>query len=505
MLFYIETLGCQMNKLDSELVTGLLKNADYQSTSNPCDADVAILNTCSVREHAEQKALSRIGYFEYLRKKNSKPALIAMIGCFAQRSPEFILKKAPFLDILCGPNEIHRLIDLIRECQKNVNILCHCEHSEAISSVHTQKSSSLLRRTNGIFDFTPRNDRKEGIPKRLQKNNPVQAVTDFRKSRGEKNKDDAELESLDLHRPVTDSQFHRFVRVQRGCDKFCSYCVVPYVRGPEMSRPVENIIQEVKRIDQTGCKEITLIGQTISSYRYTSHGVSVNLPELLRLVHDACSIARIRFITSYPADFSIDIFHAMRELSRICPYLHLPAQHGSNRMLSLMNRKYTIEKYMEILDQGKNLVPALSVSGDFIVGFPTETDHDHNQSVKLLEKVRYKNCFIFKYSVRPGTLAEKKFTDDIPEKIKSLRHAWLLEVQDSISSQDNQASLGKTVDVLVEGVSKKNKSKEKTINQLVGRTVEDKIVIFQGPIELTGQIEKVKITRATSLTLFGEK
>jgi tRNA-2-methylthio-N6-dimethylallyladenosine synthase len=462
MQYYIETLGCQMNKLDSELVAGVLDRQNYQPTDEPSQADVAILNTCSVRDHAEEKALSRLGHFEYLRKKKGRPVVIAIMGCFAQRSPEKIREKSPFVDIICGPGELHQLGRLIEDAKKT------------------------------------REDRLK-TPSRL-------AVTDFRKMRSGKEDISEDLEQLDLCRSFSTCEYQRFVRVQRGCDNFCSYCVVPFTRGPECSRPVANILEEVKRIGETDCREITLLGQTVSSYRWTQDGRVVDLAELLKMVHEACSIPRIRFITSYPADFSLEIFHAMAEMKRICPYLHLPAQHGSNRMLKLMNRRYTIEDYVALLEQGRSIVPNLSIASDFIVGFPTETEDDHLASLDLLRKIRYKNCFIFKYSIRPGTQAEKHYTaaDEIPEETKSRRHSEMLAEQDRISLEDNQSLIGKTVSVLVESTSKKNRSNLADTSQLVGRTVEDKIVIFDGPDALIGSIAQVKIASASSLTLFGE-
>jgi tRNA-2-methylthio-N6-dimethylallyladenosine synthase len=457
--FYIETLGCQMNKLDSELVAGLLARLDFHETPDPGQADVAILNTCSVRDHAEQKALSRLGHFNHLRRRHGKPAVIAIIGCFAQRDPDHIRQKAPFVDIICGPNQIHQLGDLIQTAYQARNL--------------------------------------------HQKHPPHLAVEDFRKIRSGKSESPEELENLDLARPMGENQYQRFVRVQRGCDNFCTYCVVPYVRGPEVSRPAEHILEEVRRIGQTGCQEITLIGQTINSYRDVANGQTVDLPELLYRVHAACDIPRIRFITSYPAEFSIDLFYAMREMPRICPYLHLPAQHGSNPVLAAMNRKYTVEEYLDILDQGRKIVPNLSVAGDFIVGFPTETDADHEQSVALLEKVRYKNCFIFKYSPRPGTLAEKKYAEEVPPDVVAARHSQMLKTQDRISEADNQTLVGQEVLALVEGPSKKNRAKEGHLKQLVGRTGEDKIVIFDGPESAVGKIQKITVTSASALTLFG--
>ncbi len=448
-----------MNKLDSELVSGLLSGANYESTQDPALADVAILNTCSVRDHAEKKALSRLGHFDHLRRTRGRPHVIVIMGCFAQRAPDQIARKTPFVDIICGPSQIHELARL----------------------VESAKTSQEARKRQ------------------------VQvAVNDFRKIRAGKETPAEDLENLDIYRPLEQGQFQRFVRAQRGCDKFCSYCIVPFVRGPEQSRPVDHILEEVRRIDQTNCREVTLIGQTISSYRYVSNGTTIDLPELLRRVHDACSIPRIRFITSYPADFSLDIFRAMAELPRICPYLHVPAQHGSNRVLQRMNRKYTVEEYLELLEHGRQIVPNLSIAGDFIVGFPGETEEDHLGSVALLEKVRYKNCFVFKYSPRPGTLSERRIPDDIPGEVKSRRHTQMLQTQERISDEDNRKMVGTVVRVLVEGTSKKNRSQARTTPQLVARTVEDKIVIFDGPETCIGTIADVKITSASALTLFGE-
>jgi len=455
----METLGCQMNKLDSELVSGILTDSGYQPTDCPEKAHVAILNTCSVREHAELKALSRLGHFDYLRRTQGFPQVIGVMGCFAQRAPEEISTKAPFIDIICGPNQLPELAKLVQIAGEN---------------------------------------------RKKKKRQAQVAVEDFRQIRSGSRSSPKNLDDLDTYRPIHSGEFQRFVRVQRGCDNFCSYCIVPYVRGPERSRPVDHILEEIRRIEQTGCREITLIGQTISSYRYVSDGKVVDLPELLHRVHQACSIPRIRFITSYPAGFPLDIFHAMAELPRICPYLHVPAQHGSNRVLELMNRKYTIEEYLDLLDQGRRIVPGLSIAGDFIVGFPGETEEDHLQSIALLEKVRYKNCFVFQYSPRPGTPSQRRCPDTIPAAEKSRRNTHMLQVQERISAEDNQKLIGTEVKVLVEGVSKKNRAKTPTAKQLIARTVEDKIVVFDGPESLIGRIAKVKVASATALTLFAE-
>jgi tRNA-2-methylthio-N6-dimethylallyladenosine synthase len=260
----------------------------------------------------------------------------------------------------------------------------------------------------------------------------------------------------------------------------------------------------VKRLGEYA-REITLLGQTVSSYRAVHDGSLVDLAELLYRVHQASPVSRIRFITSYPNDFNDGIFHAMAELDRVCPYLHIPAQHGSNRILSLMNRRYTVEEYLDLIESGRRIVPGLSLAGDFIVGFPTETEEDHESSLKLMRTIRYKNCFMFKYSVRPGTLAEKKFSDDISDDVKTLRHRQMLDLQNLISLEDNQSMIGQSVRILVEGISKKNRHQNEEIVQLVGRTLEDKIVVFDGKRELIGKNIEVRITSATALTLFADR
>ncbi len=444
-----------MNKLDSELIAGMLANMGYSATDYADDADLAIINTCSVRQHAELKALSKLGHLHHLRRKHGKPSTIAIIGCFAQRSPEYIRKHASYVDIICGPADLDRLPQLIEDA---------------------------------------RNEKKQI------------AVSDFRAIRSGRQKYPERLESLDTNRIVNKNQRQAFVRVQRGCDKFCSYCVVPYVRGPEQSRPPEKIIDEIRKLDNVGCREITLLGQTVNSYHCVENGKTVTLADLLYRVHNNCSVPRIRFVTSYPADFSTEILEAMAKLERICPYLHIPAQHGSNRILKLMNRKYSVEQYIELIDTARKIVPNISIAGDFIVGFPDETDDDHQCSLELIKRIRYKNCFIFKYSVRPGTLAEKKFSDNIPDEIKTKRFIELQELQDKIALEDNRNLIGQTLDVLVEGISKKSKTNPSPDGkvQLSARTTDDKIAVFDGTEDLIGQIVPVRIFDVSSLTLFAD-
>lgn len=452
--FYIETLGCQMNKLDSELISTALTNADMTRVDRPEQADLAVLNTCSVRRHAEDKALSRVGHWHYLRQQTARPALIAIVGCFAQRSPEYIEAKADFVDIVCGPGRLHELTELVRT------------RSQGPTAV---------------------------------------AVDDFRAARSVGIDPAPGLEDFDLAHQISTGRFQAFVRTQRGCDKFCSYCIVPFVRGPEISRPVEHILDEVRRLDRDACKQITLLGQTVSSYRYQQNGRAVGLADLLYAIHETTSIPRIRFITSYPADFPIEVLHAIAELERVLPYLHLPAQHGANPVLKRMNRKYTVEQYCELIDHARTIVPEISLAGDFIAGFPGETEKDHQASIELIRRVRYKNCFVFKYSPRPQTPAERRYTDDVPDQVKSRRTSELLDVQNKIAEQDNRQLLGRTVEILVEGPSKRQRKGEQGPHQLAGRTIDDKIVVFDGPAELIGDIITVKIENVSALTLFARR
>lgn len=442
-----------MNKLDSELVTSALVRAGFIAIDQPDEADLAVLNTCSVRRHAEDKAVSRVGHWHHLRQQKGRPRLIALIGCFAQRDPDQIRQKMNFVDIICGPGKLHDLVALARASDAGRSVV---------------------------------------------------AVDDFRAIRAGRFRQDEQLDDFDLHHQIRQGQFQAFVRAQRGCDKFCSYCIVPFVRGPENSRAPGQILEEVKNLEQAGCREITLLGQTISSYRYHANGDLVNLADLLHKVHDATTIPRIRFVTSYPACFPIEILHAMAELERVSPYLHIPAQHGSDHILRQMNRKYTVEQYLELIDQARKIVPGLSLAGDFISGFPGETEQDHQASLQLVQRVRYKNCFVFKYSPRPDTPAQKRFDDDIPDEIKSVRLRQLLDLQDAIAAEANRQLIGKTVHVLVEGPSKKQKSSQHG-HQLVGRTCDDKIVVFDGPIALAGDSVLVRIREASSLTLFAER
>jgi tRNA-2-methylthio-N6-dimethylallyladenosine synthase len=391
----------------------------------------------------------------------------------------------------------------------------------------------------------------ELITKALQEKKRTLAITE--KIR-QKSPEDEALEEFESVFDGGDSQVpaQAYVRAMRGCNNFCTYCIVPYVRGPEVSRPPAAIIEQVKRLAGNGVKLVTLLGQMVNSYKYNTNGKTYCLADLLSMVSEIEGIEWIRFVTSYPAEeFYDQILKAMADLPKVCNYLHIPAQSGSDKILKAMNRNYTASKYLELIDKARENVPGIAISGDFMVGFPGETEEDFEKTVSLVQSARYKNCFIFKYSPRPGTAADKRLQDDVSEEVKKRRNIKLLAVQEKISDELSKEFIGKEVKVLVEGLSKKSVSTlrlgstvlttgrsgqassppagvnpcgeksyppslpsllklrrtgklRRTSPQLVGRTAEDWIVVFNGPVSLAGEFAKVKITRTSPLTLFGE-
>ncbi len=482
---YLETFGCQMNVLDSELVLGQLRAQGYESVDHRDQADVIIYNTCSVREHAEQKVWSRLG--ELRERKAAEPNLvIGVIGCMAERDGTNLFKRHPHVDVLCGPGELDKLPSLV--------------HNAVVTGTGAkgERQIALMGNTS-------------------RRSSTLSAAEDT-------------LELLDLSRSISpgDEVTQAYVRITRGCNKFCTYCVVPYTRGPEVHRPPANIIEEVKKLTDAGSKEVTLLGQTINHYHYKhGDGRETSFAELLYQIHEAVpDLPRLRFVTSFPRDFSDQALQAMRDCSRICRYLHVPAQHGSDRVLKLMNRGYTSAQYIDFIDRARGYMPDISIASDFIVGFPTETEVEFQQTVELVKRCRFKNSFIFKYSPRPGTIAIDRFEDDVPEEIKRRRNNELLAVQQQVSAQSNAELVGQTLEVMVEGESKlvsrqarsaypasqvelKWESRQLTDpspveTQLVGRTRGDQVVCFQGDLSLKGQLLDVQITSAQNLTLFGK-
>jgi len=446
-----------MNKLDTALVSSALKKAGFRLTDSVKEADVVLINTCSVRRHAEQRVLSHLGHLKHI-KKTRPDLIVGVIGCMAQRLGSELLEHEA-VDIVCGPTQIPLITEL--------------------------------------------------VTKALQEKKKALAVTEKIRQRASDGQA-AALEEFESVYGIEDRQIPNqvFVRAMRGCNKFCTYCVVPYVRGPELSRPPKAVIEQIKKLADQGVKQVTLLGQTVNSYKYKTDDKTYCLADLLRLASQINGIERLKFVTSYPSqEFFDEILQAMADLPKVCNYLHMPAQSGSDKILRAMNRRHTAGEYMELLAKAKAVVPDIAISGDFIVGFPGETEDDFQQTVGLVKKARYKNCFIFKYSPRPGTTADKKLEDNVPAELKKRRNTKLLAVQERISDELSRKFLGKTVEILVEGLSKKphlNSAGSADRPQLVGRTSADWIVVFNGQQSLAGEFAKVKITRTSPLTLFGE-
>jgi tRNA-2-methylthio-N6-dimethylallyladenosine synthase len=479
---FLETFGCQMNVLDSELVLGQLRGQGYQSTLSREDADVILYNTCSVREHAEQKVWSRLGELKD-RKLRDPNLIIGVIGCMAERDGADIFRKFPQVDVLCGPGELDKLATLVHNAVLTAAGPAKRDRQVALMGASVRRSSTLAAA-------------------------------------------DDNLEMLDLSRSISahDQPAQAYVRITRGCNKFCTYCVVPYTRGPEVHRPPQNIIDEVKRLAAAGVREVTLLGQTINHYAFKhGDGRTTTFADLLYELHEAVpGLARLRFVTSFPRDFTDEALQAMRDCERICRYLHVPAQSGSDRILKMMNRGYSAGQYIEFVDRARSFMPDIALASDFIVGFPTETDEDFAKTVELTSYCRFKNSFIFKYSPRPGTTAIDRFADDVPEEVKRSRNQRLLALQTEICGMNNAEMIGKIVQVLVEGESKlvnkpaypssggvelgwerRSASSAVAQTQMMGRTRGDQVVVFPGTTDTAGQLLDVEIMDAKSLTLFG--
>ncbi len=549
---YLETFGCQMNELDSELVAADLSRLGYTFTLESDRADVVLYNTCSVREQAEQKVWSRIG--ELAKRKQTQPELVVgVLGCMAERDGIGLLDRMPAVDLLCGPAELDKLPGLLD------------------NAVRTKMALGAEDNADG----TSRDREGAGLP--LVSARQVALQGDASRRSGTLAAAGDRLEMLDLSRAVSaiehNAQRSAYVRITRGCNKFCTYCVVPHTRGAEVHRPPEHIIEECQRLADAGVIEITLLGQTVNHYRYEgASAVSIEgvlqpqkgrtykgshhrdafagegtttFADLLYQIHERVpSVQRLRFVTSYPRDFGNDVLEVIRDCPRLCRYLHVPAQSGSDRVLKMMNRGYTVGEYDEFIGRAREhlhqpeIGRPLMISGDIIVGFPTETDEDFAGTIELLERSRYKSCFIFKYSPRPGTVAFDKIADDVPDAVKRQRNNELLAVQTWMSDEVSREQIGRTFGVLVEGVSKKARRAEglthgqirlanavsltvgggspeqssteadacETI-QLSGRTDGDQIVLFDAPAsevdQLTGSIVTVRIDSADRLSLFG--
>lgn len=450
---HIKSFGCQMNKLDTALVTSALKESGFVLTDVVADADVVLINTCSVRQHAEQRVLSHLGHLKHI-KETRPDMVVGVIGCMAQRLGAELLKHAA-VDLVCGPGQIPQIVKMLEKTMA--------------------EKEKMLAVAEKIRQEDVKNEDLENF----------EAVYDS---------DDKQLSN------------QAFVRVMRGCNKFCTYCIVPYVRGAEACRSPKVIIEQIRRLADRGVKLVTLLGQTVNSYKYSAGEKLYSLADLLYMANEVEGIEWVRFVTSYPmAEFYDEILKAMTGCEKVCKYLHLPAQSGSDRILKAMNRHYTAGQYLEMIERAREIVPQVQMAGDFIVGFPGETDEDFAQTIQLVERAKYKNCFVFKYSPRPGTTADKRLQDDVAQEVKKKKNIELLAVQSRISDELSRGFLGQTVKVLVEGLSKKPHLDAKNGGnvQLVGRTAEDWIVVFEGRESMAGQFAAVKITRTSPLTLFG--
>jgi len=456
---YIETVGCQMNVLDSELVVGKLRHEGYELTDDIDQADTILYNTCSVRQHAEDKIYSALGRIR--RIKETRPDVtIGVLGCMAQKDQGQILRRAPHVDVVVGPGQLGRVSELL-----------------------------VIAR---------------------EQNQPQMAVSLPRTAGGR----DAVTASFAEYDPLREpamrpSPFQAYLRVMMGCDKFCTYCVVPSVRGPEQSRPPSVILDEARQLAGQGVKELTLIGQTVNSYKFREHdGRTARLSDLLYRLHDVPGFERIKFVTNFPNDMTDDLLQAVRDLPRVARYLHVPAQSGCDEVLTRMKRMYSVAFYEEMLARVRETVPDVAVSSDFIVGFCGETEASFEKSVRLVERARFKNSFIFKYSTRRGTKADDLFADDVPEEVKKRRNNDLLAAQNAICREDHRRFLGRTVEVLVEGPSKSAAKHEHEhagagFGQLTGRTTCDRIVVFEGHERLVGRVISVAVEDASAVTLFG--
>ncbi len=389
---YIETYGCQMNVADSEVVVSILNKQGFGLSDNYKDADLILVNTCSIRDNAEQRVFNRLNEFKHLKKKN-KGLLVGIIGCMAERLKEKLLEEEKLVDIVVGPDAYRELPKLVEEAeggQKAINVLLSREETYAeISPVRLDK--------NGVSSF---------------------------------------------------------VSIMRGCDNMCAYCVVPFTRGRERSREPKTILREVQELIDMGYKEVTLLGQNVDKYNWNKG--EVNFAQLLEMTAQLSPRLRVRFSTSYPQDMTDEVLHTIAKYNNICNYIHLPVQSGSTRILEKMKRGYTREWYMDRISAIKRIIPDCAVSSDFIAGFCTETEEDHKDTLSIMEWVGYDYSYMFKYSERPNTFAARKFEDDVPDEVKSRRLSEIIELQNRLSLESNQRDVGKTFEVLIEGTSKKS-------------------------------------------------
>lgn len=449
---FIETYGCQMNVADSEVVASVMKMAGYELCESVDEADAVFLNTCSVRDNAEQKVLNRLDTLHAMTRKGRR-MIIGVLGCMAERVKEDLLENH-HADLVAGPDAYLTLPDLIAQAETG-----HKAMNIELSTTETYR---------------------DVMPQR-----------------------------------ICGPHVGGFVSIMRGCNNFCHYCIVPYTRGRERSRDVESILREVRDLHEHGYKEVTLLGQNVNSYlgelksknekvnnegndgKADAKSEKVAFPALLRMVAEAVPDMRIRFTTSHPKDMSDDTLRVIAEMPNICHHIHLPVQSGADRILKLMNRKYTREWYMDRVRAIRRIIPDCAISTDIFVGYHSETEEDHQMSLSLMREVGYDSAFMFKYSERPGTYASKHLPDDVSEEIKLRRLAEMIELQTKLSAESNAKDVGKEFDVLIEGFSKRSRE------QLFGRTGQNKVVVFDKGNCHIGQTVRVRITDSSSATLKG--
>jgi len=431
---YIETYGCQMNVADSEVVVSILMEKGFGFTENYREADIILINTCSIRDNAEQRVFNRLNEFKALKKKK-KGLLVGIIGCMAERLKENLLEKEKLVDIVVGPDayrDLPKLVEQAESGQRAINVLLSREETYA-----------------------------EISPVRLDKN----GITSF-------------------------------VSIMRGCDNMCAYCVVPFTRGRERSRAPETILGEIRELMENGYKEVTLLGQNVDKYNWNNGEVS--FANLLEMAAKISPELRVRFSTSYPQDMTDEVLYTIARYPNICSYIHLPVQSGSTAILDKMKRGYSREWYMDRINAIKRIVPECAISSDFITGFCGETEQDHQDTLSLMEWVGFDYAYMFKYSERPNTYAARKLQDDVPEEVKGRRLDEIIALQNRLSLESNKKDIGKTFEVLVEGVSKKSE------DRLFGRNSQNKVIVFDKKDSKIGDYVMVKVIRCTSATLHGE-
>ncbi len=433
---FIETYGCQMNVADTEVVASIMEMDGYTLTENDRDADAIFVNTCSIRETAEQRVVQRLEYFNSLRKKRKEPLILGVLGCMAERAKSDLIDHHN-VDLVVGPDAY---LDL-------PNLVGAAEQGEKAMNIELSKTETY----------------KDVIPLK-----------------------------------IAGSNISGFISITRGCDKFCTYCIVPFTRGRERSREPESILNELNDMREKGFREVTLLGQNVNSYRFREGDKIIDFSALLALVAEAVPGMRIRFTTSHPKDMNDETLETIAKYDNLCNYIHLPVQSGSPRMMKLMNRKYDREWYMDRIAAIKRIIPGCGLSTDIMCGFHSETEEDHQATLSMMREVGFDSAFMFKYSERPGTYAAEKLEDDVPEEVKGRRLQEIIDLQLELSRQSNERDMGKEFVVLVEGVSKKSRE------QLFGRNEQNKVIIFDKKNYRLGQFVKVKVTGFTSATLLGE-